>query len=126
MRLKLRWKNKTKKTKMSAKSINKDKETTQYSKMFSSLFCAMSILALSILCLLNNLTLDLYSTVNLLMVVAPGACCFWISGFIIGKIFDKKQVVMVEKKKINEQKAYEIPSMFSDTADFSEDEFGSL
>lgn len=85
----------------------------RYSRIFSSLFCSMAILALSALCLLNNFTIDLYSTTVLLKVVLPGAFCFWILGYIIGFILDNKENNIVETRAIDDKKAYEIPSMFS-------------
>lgn len=88
----------------------------KYSRLFSSLFCSMAILTLSALCLLNNFSIDLYSTTVLLKVVLPGAFCFWILGYIIGFILDNKEVSIVKTKAINEKKAYEIPSMFSSKA----------
>lgn len=91
----------------------KEKDS-KYTKMLSSLFCSSSIIALSILCLLNNMTLDLYSTMVLLKVVLPASFCFWFIGLVIGKILDNYSDKITTVKKQEEKKAYEIPSIFSD------------
>ena len=106
-------------------AISQDEEL-KYSKMLSSLFCSASIVILSILCLLNNLTLDIYSALELLKVVLPASFCFWFIGFVIGKILDKKSVKIITEQKVDEQKAYEIPSMFAGSEEQSDDEFGVL
>ena len=101
-------------------------EKINYSKYLSCLFSTISIVGLSILSLLNNFTLDLYTAFFMLKIIIPAAFCSWFVGHIIGKILDcavnnkssvKKQVLE------NDEKAYEIPSMFSsmpETADSSD------
>lgn len=88
-------------------------EKTQYSKVLSGLFCSNSIIALSILCLLNNLTLDMYTAMVLIKIVIPASICFWFLGFVIGSILDRcdKKLTSIVKQK--EEQAYEIPSIFS-------------
>ena len=88
----------------------------KYSKLLSGLFCSSSILVLSILSLLNNLSLDLYSVMALLRVVVPGAFCFWFSGYVMGKIFENHDNIKPPKlTKLSESnEAYTIPSMFSE------------
>ncbi len=88
-------------------------EKTQYSKILSGLFCSNSIIALSILCLLNNLTLDMYTAVVLIKTVIPAAACFWFMGYVIGSILDKCDKKIARIAKQNEEKAYEIPSIFA-------------
>ena len=98
-------------------STNMQEDQLKYSKLLSSLFCSVSIIALSILSLLNNLSIDLYSMFSMLKVVVPAAFCFWFLGLIIGKILDgnatdaqvKKEI---KKKAQTEIEAYQIPSMF--------------
>lgn len=92
-----------------------DETKNNYAKLFSELFSSRSIIVLSILCLLNNLSLDLYSALCFLKVVAPGGVSFWIIGYILGKKLDT-----LDKKGSIEQlsgdsdfAAYEIPGMFS-------------
>ena len=101
-------------------------EELKYSKMLSSLFCSASIVILSILCLLNNLTLDIYSAIALLKVVLPASFCFWFIGFVIGKILDRRCVKIIKEQIVDEQKAYEIPSMFAGSEEPTDDEFGVL
>lgn len=101
-------------------------ERIKYSKFLSSLFCTTSIFSLSILCLLNNLSLDFYSMVTLLKVVIPASICFWVTGFVIGKILDGFSQKIVKETKIQEEKAYEIPSMFAGIESIEDDEFGVL
>ena len=100
-------------------------ERLKYSKLLSSLFCSMSIVTLSILSLLNTLSLDIYSMVTMLKVVLPASACFWIIGFVIGKILDSLNTKIIKeeiKAKIKaEAEPYEIPSMFSG-ADYNIDE----
>lgn len=84
----------------------------KYSKILSSFFCSMAIIVLSLLCLLNNLSIDIYSTVVLLKVVVPASFAFWIIGYIIGATLDSLTKEIKQKKTIEEKKAYEIPSMF--------------
>jgi len=100
---------------------NKEEKEFRYSKMLSSLFCSASIISLSILCLLNHLSIDFYSAFILLKVVLPAAVCFWFLGFFIGKILDQTEQEKIIEKEINEQKAYEIPSMFSMNIDVPDD-----
>ena len=99
--------------------IVSQEEQFKYSKMLSSLFCSLSIIALSILSLLNNLSLDFYSMITMLKVVIPAAMCFWIIGFVIGKIFDSLNTKIIKgevKAKVKaEAEPYEIPSMFGPT-----------
>ena len=83
-----------------------------YSKFLSALFSSVSMFILSMLCVLNNLSLDLYSTFLLLKVVVPGSVSFWVLGYVIGKKLDGLCNNIVVKKVENEKKAYEIPSMF--------------
>ena len=101
---------------MSNQTTNQE-EQIQYSKLLSSLFCSLSIIALSILSLLNNLSLDFYSMITLLKVVIPAAICFWFLGFVIGKTLDNTNAKIIkqetEKKIKAETEPYEIPSMFS-------------
>lgn len=97
----------------------------KYSKLLSSLFCSTSIIILSILCLLNNLSIDIYSTLVLLKVVLPAAFCFWFLGYSIGKILDGFSNKIVVEQKKSEVEAYEMPSMFAGT-EIQDDEFGIL
>lgn len=97
-------------------NINTIEEKIKYSKVLSSLFCSVSILAYSILSLLNNLSLDLYSMLIMLKVVAPASFCFWFLGYTIGTILDNYSEKITTNKIIDETKAYEIPSIFSDTS----------
>ena len=46
-------------------------------------------------------------------------------GYVIGKILDGKSEKIIEQEKVDEKKAYEIPSMFAGNAeDIIDDEFG--
>ena len=110
---------------MSNPSVTQD-EDFKYSKMLSSLFCSVSIIALSILSLLNNLSLDIYSAIELLKVVLPASFCFWFLGFSIGKILDGLNKKIVKEKVEQEREAYEIPSMFAGNDSVMEDDFGIL
>lgn len=92
---------------------NAQNEQFTYSKTLSSLFCSMSILSLSILCLLNSLSLDFYSMTVLLKVVLPASFCFWFLGFTIGKILDSLEGKVDTHEFGSDDKAYEIPSMFN-------------
>ena len=92
-----------------------------YSKFLSALFSSLSMFTLSMLCILNNLSLDLYSTLLLLKVVVPGATSFWFLGYVIGKKLDGLNNNIIVQKTENEKLAYEIPSMFS-VSDTTEDE----
>ena len=98
----------------------------KYSKMLSSLFCSSSIIALSILSLLNNLSFDIYSAVTLLKVVLPASFCFWFIGLVIGKILDGKNAKITREQIKREAEAYEIPSMFGNAGEATDDEFGAL
>ncbi len=100
----------------------KQKEEIQYSKLLSSLFCSISILGLSILCLLNNLSFDIYSAIVLIKIVVPASISFWLIGFLIGKILDSFNTQIEHKKMVEEKKAYEIPSMFSYDLESNEDD----
>lgn len=108
--------------------VTQQEETIKYSKLLSSLFSSCSIVVLSILSLLNHLAIDLYTMCELLKVVIPAFLCFWIIGFVIGKILDKYNTQIVEKAIKIEKQAYEIPSIFG--GDFSEaeiaEDFGEL
>lgn len=99
---------------MQNQTMSIEENKIQYSKMLSSLFCSSSIIALSVLCLLNNMSLDLYSAAMLLKVVLPASFCFWFIGLIIGKILDKYSDKIITNTHQEEKKAYEIPSIFSD------------
>jgi len=101
-------------------------EEFKYSKLLSSLFCSVSIVALSILCLLNNLSLDIYSAMTLLKIVLPASFCFWFLGFSIGKILDSLNKKIVKEQIKQEREAYEIPSMFAGSDSLMEDDFGVL
>ena len=92
------------------------KKKTNYSKLLSSLFCSSSIIFLSILCLLNNLSFDFYSACILLKVVVPASCCFWFLGYAMGKILTKSGKgggSIKEFELSNDNEAYTIPSMFA-------------
>ena len=105
-------------------------EKVRYSKVLSSLLCFSSVVVLSILCLLNNLSLDLYSSLMLLKTVVPGAFCFWMLGYFTGQIFDKgdSQKNVAKNYKLSEDNiAYTMPSMFTtDSTDIETDEDGEL
>ena len=98
-----------------------EEQKIKYSKIISSLFCSSSIIILSFLCLLNNFSIDLYTTMILLKVVIPASFCFWFIGFVIGKILDGLNVEIAVKKITEEKKAYEIPSMFASDEGYSND-----
>lgn len=105
----------------------KMQEDIKYSRFFSSLLCSTSIIAFSILSLLNNLALDIYTAADLLKIVVPASFCFWFLGFTIGKIFDSLNKKMIIEKTESEKEAYEMPSIFVATDDIIEkDEFGAL
>ncbi len=111
---------------MSDTILEKD-DKIKYSKVLSSLLSSGSIIAFSILCLLNNLSLDLYSAFELIKVVIPASICFWFIGFVIGTILDRLDNKIIENEIKEEKKAYEIPSMFSmDTQIDDNDEFGGM
>ncbi len=105
-------------------------EEIKYSKLLSSLFCSTSIIVLSILCLLNNLSLDIYSACMLLKIVIPASFCFWFLGNTMGQILDKHQgkPAIKEVKLTDDNEAYTMPSMFAtDSAQVDDDsEFGDL
>ena len=86
----------------------------KHAKILSSLFCSSSILLLSCLSLLNNLSLDLYSACMMLKVVIPASVCFWFLGYSIGRILDENhnQSKKAEFKLSNDNEAYNMPSMF--------------
>jgi len=86
----------------------------KYSKLLSALFCSTTIIVLSILCLLNNLSFDVYSAMMLLRIVVPGSFCAWFIGFSMGHIFDNHSAAPVVKKvELSESnEAYSMPSMF--------------
>lgn len=104
--------------------INDDK--IKYSKILSSLFCSTSIIAFSMLSLLNSLSLDIYSALTLLKIVLPASFCFWFIGFVIGKILDGKSAKIISEKIKNETEAYEIPSMFGNSESIMDNDFGIL
>ena len=106
--------------------MNTTQDKIKYEQLLSSLFCSVSIFTLSILSLLNNLSLDLYSMVCLLKVVFPGAFCFWFLGHVIGTILDRYSTKITVKKKVDESKAYEIPSIFSDGTGAADDGLGGI
>ena len=109
--------------------VNIADEKILYSKLLSSLFCSTSIIALSILCLLNNLSFDVYSACYLLKVVMPASFCFWFLGYAIGKILDdgKNAKNLAKKASLKaDNAAYEIPSMFGSDAEQVDDEFGEV
>ena len=94
-------------------STSTQNEELKYSKLLSSLFCSTSIIALSILNLLNNLSIDIYSAMELLKIVLPASFCFWFIGLIIGKILDSLNKKIITEQVKQEREAYEIPSMFA-------------
>ena len=106
--------------------ISAQKEELKYSKLLSSLFCSTSIIALSILCLLNNLSIDIYSAFVLLKIVLPASFCFWFLGYVIGRILDGLNNKIVEEKIKQEKELYEMPSMFAGDNEVMEDDFGVL
>ena len=106
-------------------NIYNQEEQIKYSKLLSSFFCSIAIVAFSILCLLNNLTLDFYTMVIILKIVLPASFCFWFIGFVIGKILDSFNKKAITQKIKEERVAYEMPSMFAATENI-EDEFGGL
>ena len=100
-----------------------------YSSILSSLFCSSSILFLSVLVLLNNLSFDIYSACLLLKIVGPAAFCFWFLGYSIGSILDNTHGVSVSTTDSfgsSDNAAYEIPSMFAASGMDIPDEFGDL
>lgn len=103
----------------------KDEQQIKYSKVLSSLFCSSSIIILSLLCLLNNFSIDLYTTIVILKVVIPASFCFWFIGYVIGKILDGFNNKITITKIADEKKAYEIPSMFAGDENY-DDELGIL
>ena len=101
----------------------------KYSTTLSSLFCSTSILSLSVLCLLNNLSFDIYSACMLLKVVVPAGISFWLLGYFMGMILDNHHSTVQtskSKKTQGDNAAYEIPSMFSSQDLNITDEFGDL
>ena len=109
-----------------ANPTNTQDEQIKYSEMLSSLFCSTSIIALSILSLLNSLSIDIYSATMLLKTVIPACVCFWFIGFVICTILDKNNVKIKKEQIKKETEAYEIPSMFAASEEENEDEFGAL
>ncbi len=91
-----------------------------YSRFLSALLSSVSILGLSLLCLLNNLSLDFYSAMCLLKTVIPGGTSFWILGYVIGKKLDSLNTKIITNNVASEKQAYEIPSMFSMTPEQEE------
>jgi len=90
-----------------------DKNKMTYATLLSSLFSSLAIFILSILCILNNIPLDLYGTFLLLKTTIPAAISLWFVGFLIGKIFDSTLIAQTKQKMQDEKEVYEIPSMFS-------------
>ncbi len=111
---------------MSDSTYNQDDEQIKYSKLLSKLFGSVFALALLILCLLNNLSLDFYVMLVVLKIVIPAFLCFWFIGFSIGRILDNFSGKVKTEKVKNEKIAYEMPSMFSADAAVNDDEFGGL
>ena len=113
---------------MAASILNTNGENFKYSKLLSSLLCSSSIIVLSFLCLLNNLSLDLYSACMLLKVVIPGSFCFWFLGYVMGHILDNSEKNPKPRtyKLSSDNEAYAMPSMFAadsqaaDTSDLGE------
>ena len=99
---------------MSSANIQSKDSKIKYSELLSSLLSSISILTYSALSLLNSLSLDLYSMICMLKVVIPACACFWIIGYVVGTILDNYSTKITTKKKADETKAYEIPSIFSD------------
>ena len=89
-----------------------EKSNIIYSQFLSSLFSSVAILGLSILCLLNNQSLDIYSLIFLIKIVIPAGMCAWMLGFVAGKILDSYRNKLEEIRENDEKQAYEIPSMF--------------
>ena len=85
----------------------------KYHKYLATLFSTTTIVGLSILCLLNSLSIDFYSAFFLLKIVIPAAFCSWIIGYVIGKILETTPAPKMQKLNTSDEKAYEIPSMFS-------------
>ena len=83
-----------------------------YSQFLSSLFSSVATLGLSILCLLNNQSLDIYRMLFLIKIVIPAGICAWMLGFASGKILDSYRNKLEEIRENNEKQAYEIPSIF--------------
>ncbi len=107
---------------MGNSAVTIDDRKANYSKILSSLFCSGSIIILTILCLLNNLSFDFYSACMLLKVVAPAAFCFWYIGYIMGKILNQHNGAHVKEFELtNDNKAYNIPSMFAGEESSSDD-----
>ncbi len=108
---------------MAASLLTVNEEKIKYSKLLSSFFCSSSIIVLSFLCLLNNLSLDLYSACMLLKIVVPGSFSFWFLGYVMGHIFDDSQKNPKRKayKLSNDNEAYNMPSMFAADSSVSED-----
>lgn len=102
-------------------SIIKKEEQIKYSKLLSSFFCSSAIIVLTLLCLLNNLTFDIYSTFIIAKVVAPASFCFWIIGYAIGNILDGLNKTIVQKKIVEEKQAYEMPSIFGGEMEHDEE-----
>ncbi len=99
----------------------KQSQNIIYSQFLSSLFSSTTIIGLSLLCLLNNLSFDLYSMFFLLKIVIPATLCAWMFGFAVGKILDSYQNKIEKIRTTNEKQAYEIPSMFGGTTTQEED-----
>lgn len=108
-----------------SRALRTSREKIKYSKLLSSLFCLISTVALSMLCLLNNFSMDIYNAVAIAKVVFPASFCLYYIGLMIGRIFDIYPNATPAKKMFKETKskqAYEIPSMFSSNESLSDDE----
>ena len=110
-------------------STAKTEDKVKFSKLLSSLLCSVSIMGFSFLCLLNNLSFDIYSAMVLLKVVIPASFCCWFIGFAIGHILDNHDTLKIFKSTDDDESedaAYEIPSMFSSDIPDTGDEFGDI
>ena len=106
-------------------TLNQEEEL-KYSKFLSSLFCSTSIIALSILCLLKTLSIDIYSAIELLKVVLPASFCFWFIGYVIGRILDGLNKKIIREQIKQETEAYDMPSMFAGDESATEEESGEV
>lgn len=109
-------------------SLVEKEEQVKYSRLLSSFFCSAAMIILTMLCILNNPAFDFYGAIILIKVVAPASFCFWFIGYNIGKILDGLNKKITRKKIVEEKQAYEIPSMFSGSIQYDEnnENFGVL
>lgn len=98
----------------------------KYPEYLATLFSTTIIVGLSILCLLNSLSIDFYSTFVLLKVVLPAGVCAWIIGYVIGRILETTHVVKMKKLNTSDEKAYEIPSMFGSDSSIAVDNLDNI